>query len=58
MDNSVSHLKLIDAGVSKDDIMVIVTGVYILQLSAPFLLSKYTTSLKSMSYYLKITPIR
>lgn len=58
MDNNISHLKLIDAGVSKDDIMIITTGVYILQLSVPFLLSKYTTSSKSMSYYLQITPIR
>lgn len=58
MDNSVSHLILIDAGLSKDDIMIITTGVYILQFSMPFCVSKYITGSKPMNYYMNLTPIR
>lgn len=56
--DSVSNLKLIDAGISKDDIMMITIATYVIKLCMPIFVSKYTTSPKPMSYYLKITPVR
>ncbi|XP_026823089.1 acetyl-coenzyme A transporter 1-like [Rhopalosiphum maidis] len=55
---SVSQLKLIDAGLSKDDIMILTTIMYVVKFTIPIFISKYITSIKPMSYYLKMTPIR
>ncbi|CAI6366795.1 unnamed protein product [Macrosiphum euphorbiae] len=56
--DSVSNLKLIDAGVSKDDIMIITTALYIIKCIMPIFVSKYVTGPKPMTYFLKITPFR
>lgn len=56
--DGVSKLKLIDAGVPKDSIMLITIVTYAIQFIMPVFVSKYTTSSKPMSYYLKITPTR
>lgn len=56
--DSVSNLKLIDAGVSKDDIMLITTMMYVVKFTIPIYVSKYITGPKPMSYYLKLTPFR
>ncbi|KAE9541283.1 hypothetical protein AGLY_004528 [Aphis glycines] len=55
---SVSVLKLIDAGLSKDNIMIMTTVMYVGKFAIPIFISKYITSIKPMSYYLKMTPIR
>lgn len=56
--DSVSNFKLMDAGVSKDDIMVTTTVMYAVKFIMPIFVTKYITSTKPMSYYLKVTPIR
>ncbi|XP_026808439.1 acetyl-coenzyme A transporter 1-like [Rhopalosiphum maidis] len=56
--DSVSNLKLIDAGVSKENIMIITSALYIIKLIMPIFVSKYVTGPKPMSYFLKITPFR
>ncbi|XP_022174745.1 acetyl-coenzyme A transporter 1-like [Myzus persicae] len=56
--DSISHLKLIDAGVSKDDIMIITSALYIIKFIMPIFVSEYITGPKPMSYFLKITPFR
>ncbi|CAH1724859.1 unnamed protein product [Aphis gossypii] len=53
-----SNLKLIDAGVSKDDIMIIVTGMYAMKFIMTTFLSKHISGPKCMDYYLTMTPIR
>jgi len=54
----VSKLKLIDAGVSKDDIMIITISMYIVKFIVPLAVSKYTSGTKPMSAYLNLMPIR
>uniref|UniRef100_A0A2H8TZP9 Acetyl-coenzyme A transporter 1 n=2 Tax=Melanaphis sacchari TaxID=742174 RepID=A0A2H8TZP9_9HEMI len=54
----IPNLKLIDAGVPKDEIMIITLVMYIVKFFFPIIVSKYVTSSKPMSYYLKMTPIR
>jgi len=54
----VSKLKLIDAGVSKDDIMIITISMYIVKFIVPIVVSKYTSGTKPMSAYLNLMPIR
>ncbi|KAE9541116.1 hypothetical protein AGLY_004361 [Aphis glycines] len=56
--DSVSNLKLIDAGISKDDIMIITISMYIVKMIVPLIVSKYTSSTKPMSAYMKLMPIR
>lgn len=56
--DSISSLKLIDAGVSKDNIMIINSALYIIKCIIPIFVSKYVTGPKPMSYFLKITPYR
>lgn len=56
--DNVSNLKLIDAGVSKDNIMLITSALYIIKFIMPIFVSKYITGPKPMSYFLKITPFR
>lgn len=54
----VSKLKLIDAGISKDDIMIITISMYIVKFIVPLVVSKYTSGTKPMSAYLNLMPIR
>lgn len=56
--DTVSCLKLIDAGVTEDKIMLITMVITVLQLSVPIFISKHITGPKPMSYYLKIMPIK
>ncbi|CAH1724862.1 acetyl-coenzyme A transporter 1-like isoform X2 [Aphis gossypii] len=56
--DSVSNLKLIDAGVSKDNIMIVTSALYIIKLIMPIFVSKFVTGPKPMSYFLKVTPFR
>jgi len=56
--DSASSLKLIDAGISKDDIMITVTGMYAIKFIMPIFVSKYITGPKAMDHYLTMTPIR
>lgn len=53
-----SNLKLIDAGISKDDIMIITISMYIVKMIVPLIVSKYTSGTKPMSAYMKLMPIR
>ncbi|XP_015365764.1 PREDICTED: acetyl-coenzyme A transporter 1-like [Diuraphis noxia] len=55
---SVTNLKLIDAGIPKDDIMMITSVMYVMKFVFPIFVCKYVTSSTPMSYHLKITPIR
>jgi len=56
--DSVVTLKLIDAGVPKDSIMIIQTGMYVIQIITPVIAVRYTSGPKPMSIYLNVTPIR
>jgi len=52
------NLKLIDVGVPKDNIMIIQTGMYVMQIIIPVIAVKYTTGPKPMSIYLNIIPFK
>jgi len=52
------NLKFIDAGVPKDDIMVIRTTMYVVKMIMPLVVSKYTSGPKPMNVYLTATPFR
>jgi len=57
--DSVVPLKLIDAGVPKDNIMVIQTGINVLKIIImPVIAVKYTAGPKPMSLYLNVIPTR
>lgn len=56
--DTVVNLKLIDAGVSKDDIMLLTTAMSILRIFLPLPLAKYTGGPKPLSFYLRSAPIR
>lgn len=56
--DTVSNLKLIDAGVSKDDIMIISTGMYAVKCILPFFVTKLIMGPKPMSVYIKFTIMR
>lgn len=55
---NISILKLIDQGVSKDDIMIIRTVMFIVNIFIPLIVAKYTSGPKPLSIYLGVTPIR
>ncbi|XP_060851932.1 acetyl-coenzyme A transporter 1-like [Rhopalosiphum padi] len=55
---TIPNLKLIDAGVPKDDIMMITSVMYAIKFFFPMFICKYVTSSKPMSYHLKMTPVR
>jgi len=55
---SITNLKLIDAGIPKDDIMMITSVMYVMKFIFPICVCKYVTSPTPMSYHLKMTPIR
>lgn len=54
----VVSLKLIDVGVPKDNIMIIQTGMYVVQIIIPVIAVKYTAGPKPMSIYLNIIPFK
>ncbi|VVC28214.1 Hypothetical protein CINCED_3A016125 [Cinara cedri] len=56
--DAVSHLKLIDAGISKNNIMLIQISMYVVKFIIPLVVSKYTSGLKPMSAYMNLMPIR
>jgi len=56
--DNVSTLKLIDAGISKEDISIIDTVMSAVNIIIPFILAKYTSGPKPMSVYLNVLPIR
>ncbi|XP_026811512.1 acetyl-coenzyme A transporter 1-like [Rhopalosiphum maidis] len=51
-------LKLIETGMPKDNIMVISSSTYIVNIITPIIISKYTSGPKPMSLFLKVTPFR
>lgn len=56
--DTITNLKLIDAGVSKDDIMFMTTVMTVFRIVIPIPLAKYTGGPKPLSFYLKFMPIR
>jgi len=56
--DSVAILKLIDAGVPKDDIVFVKTTMFVVKLILPLVVAKYTSGPKPMNVYLTATPIR
>ncbi|XP_060877593.1 acetyl-coenzyme A transporter 1-like isoform X2 [Metopolophium dirhodum] len=56
--DSVAVLKLIDAGVPKDDIVFIKTTMFVVKIILPLVVAKYTSGPKPMNVYLTATPIR
>jgi len=56
--DNVSTLKLIDAGVSKEDLSMIDTVMSGVNVIISFVIGKYTSGPKPMSLYLKIIPAR
>lgn len=54
----VSILKLVDAGITKDEIMVIHTALFVIKIFLPIIIAKYTSGPKAMSIYLNVTPVR
>ncbi|XP_058460267.1 acetyl-coenzyme A transporter 1 isoform X1 [Malaya genurostris] len=56
--DAVSSLKLIDAGVPKDKLALLVVPLVPLQIILPLVISKYTTGPRPMEVYLKAIPYR
>ncbi|XP_022165996.1 acetyl-coenzyme A transporter 1-like [Myzus persicae] len=56
--DSLAILKLIDAGVQKDNIMVIQTTMYLVKMVLPLVVAKCTSGPKPLNIYLTATPIR
>ncbi|XP_055624324.1 acetyl-coenzyme A transporter 1 [Toxorhynchites rutilus septentrionalis] len=56
--DAVSSLKLIDAGVPKDKLALLVVPLVPLQIVLPLVISKYTTGPRPMEVYLKAIPYR
>ncbi|XP_062543928.1 acetyl-coenzyme A transporter 1 [Armigeres subalbatus] len=56
--DAVSSLKLIDAGVPKDKLALLVVPLVPLQIVLPLIISKYTTGPRPMEVYLKAIPYR
>ncbi|VVC28216.1 Hypothetical protein CINCED_3A007453 [Cinara cedri] len=55
---AVSNLKIMDAGVSKEDITVIAMFIDMIQIVIPFFITKYISGPKPMSLYMNILPIK
>ncbi|KAF0770586.1 acetyl-coenzyme A transporter 1-like, partial [Aphis craccivora] len=49
--DSIAYLKLIEAGVSKEDIMLLTTTMSVLKIIIPFPVSKYTGGPKPLNYF-------
>lgn len=58
MRNSLLYLKLVDAGVPKDDIMILTTAMFAVKILTPVAVSKYASGPKPMSVCLKSMPIK
>lgn len=58
MKNTFSNLKLIDAGIPKEDLMVLKIGTYVVNILIPLITSKVTSGPKSMSVFLRTMPFR
>ncbi|XP_022162906.1 acetyl-coenzyme A transporter 1-like [Myzus persicae] len=56
--DNVSTLKLMDAGVSKEDLSIIDSVMSGVNIITPFIIGKYTSGPKPMSLFLKIVPFR
>lgn len=56
--DAVTSLKLVDAGVPKDKLALLVVPLVPLQIILPLVISKYTTGPKPMNLYLKAIPYR
>ncbi|KAL4097897.1 hypothetical protein QTP88_022597 [Uroleucon formosanum] len=56
--NSLETLKLIDAGVPKENIMLIHTPLFVVKMILPLVVAKYTSGPKPMNVYLIATPYR
>lgn len=56
--DTIANLKLVDAGVSKDDIMFMTTAMSAFRIFVPIPLAKYTGGPKPLSFYVKFMPIR
>uniref|UniRef100_A0A1L8DEM0 Putative acetyl-coa transporter n=1 Tax=Nyssomyia neivai TaxID=330878 RepID=A0A1L8DEM0_9DIPT len=56
--DAVSSLKLIDAGVPKDKLALLVVPLVPLQIILPLVISKYTTGPRPMDIYVKAIPYR
>ncbi|XP_025424845.1 acetyl-coenzyme A transporter 1-like [Sipha flava] len=56
--DSVANFKLMDAGLSKDDITVIQSVVPGINLFVPLIVAKYTSGPKPISVYIKLIPYR
>ncbi|XP_055689300.1 acetyl-coenzyme A transporter 1 [Lutzomyia longipalpis] len=56
--DAVSSLKLIDAGVPKDKLALLVVPLVPLQIILPLVISKYTTGPRPMNIYVKAIPYR
>lgn len=56
--DAVTSLKLIDAGVPKDKLALLVVPLVPLQIILPLIISKYTTGPKPMEVYIKAIPYR
>ena len=56
--NSITGLKLIEAGVPKDKLALLAVPMIPLQILLPWVISKYTTGPKPMDVYLKAFPCR
>lgn len=55
---AVSNLKLMDVGVSKEDITVISMFIDIMQIITPVFVIKLISNTKPMNLYLKILPFK
>ncbi|XP_060878681.1 acetyl-coenzyme A transporter 1-like [Metopolophium dirhodum] len=56
--DSLAVLKLIDAGVPKENIMVIHTTILVVKITVPLVVAKYTSGPKPLNIYLTATTIR
>jgi len=56
--DNVAILKLIDAGVPKDNIVLIKTTMFVVKMILPLVVVKYTSGPKPMNVYLTATPIK
>lgn len=56
--DSLAVLKLIDAGVPKENITVILTTILVVKIIVPIVIAKYISGPKPLNIYLIATPIR
>lgn len=54
----VTILKLVDAGITKDEIMIMQTALFVIKVFLPIIVAKYTSGPRAMTIYLNVIPIR